>query len=105
MIQAHEKGFFDTSSFTSDKNPVNQMVPLHTCYIHKNEALKEKYDHLLEQEMATHSSNLAWKIPWTEEPGGLHTVHEIAKNQTQLSTDRQTEDHLHTATFVKRRCI
>jgi len=81
------------------------MVPLHTCYIHKNEALKEKYDHLLEQEMATHSSNLAWKIPWTEEPGGLHTVHEIAKNQTQLSTDRQTEDHLHTATFVKRRCI
>ena len=23
----------------------------------------------LEQEMATHSSNLAWKIPWTEEPG------------------------------------
>ena len=25
----------------------------------------------LEQEMATHSSTLAWKIPWTEEPGGL----------------------------------
>ena len=25
----------------------------------------------LEQEMATHSSILAWKIPWTEEPGGL----------------------------------
>ena len=25
----------------------------------------------LEKEMATHSSNLAWKIPWTEEPGGL----------------------------------
>ena len=23
----------------------------------------------LEEEMATHSSNLAWKIPWTEEPG------------------------------------
>ena len=26
---------------------------------------------LLEKEMATHSSILAWKIPWTEEPGGL----------------------------------
>ena len=26
---------------------------------------------LLEQEMATHSSILAWKMPWTEEPGGL----------------------------------
>ena len=25
----------------------------------------------LEAEMATHSSILAWKIPWTEEPGGL----------------------------------
>ena len=25
----------------------------------------------LEKEMATHSSILAWKIPWTEEPGGL----------------------------------
>ena len=25
----------------------------------------------LEEEMAAHSSILAWKIPWTEEPGGL----------------------------------
>ena len=25
----------------------------------------------LEKEMATHSSSLAWKIPWKEEPGGL----------------------------------
>ena len=25
----------------------------------------------LEKEMATHSSSLAWRIPWTEEPGGL----------------------------------
>ena len=25
------------------------------------------------QEMATHSSILAWKIPWTEEPGGLQS--------------------------------
>ena len=25
----------------------------------------------LEKEMATHSSNLAWEIPWTEEPGRL----------------------------------
>ena len=27
----------------------------------------------LEKEMETHSSILAWKIPWTEEPGGLHS--------------------------------
>ena len=29
--------------------------------------------HALEQEMATHSSVLAWKIPGTAEPGGLHS--------------------------------
>ena len=29
---------------------------------------------LLEKEMATHSSILAWKIPWTEEPGRLQTM-------------------------------
>ena len=29
---------------------------------------------LLEEEMATHSSILAWKIPWTEEPGGLQSM-------------------------------
>ena len=28
----------------------------------------------LEKEMATHSSVLAWKIPWTEEPGGLQSM-------------------------------
>ena len=28
----------------------------------------------LEEGMATHSSVLAWEIPWTEEPGGLHSV-------------------------------
>ena len=28
----------------------------------------------LEKEMATHSSNLAWEIPWTEEPGGLQVI-------------------------------
>ena len=33
----------------------------------------------LEEEMAAHSSILAWRIPWTEEPGGL--VHGVAKSQ------------------------
>ena len=38
----------------------------------------------LEKGMATHSSILVWRIPETEEPGGL-TVHEVAENQTRLS--------------------
>ena len=28
----------------------------------------------LEEEIATHSSILAWRIPWTEEPGGLQSM-------------------------------
>ena len=28
----------------------------------------------LEEEMATHSSILAWRIPWTEDPGGLQST-------------------------------
>ena len=28
----------------------------------------------LEKEMAIHSSTIAWKIPWTEEPGRLHSL-------------------------------
>ena len=32
------------------------------------------WEDLLEKEMATHSSILAWKIPWTEEPGRLQSM-------------------------------
>ena len=28
----------------------------------------------LEEGMATHSTNLAWRVPWTEEPGGLQSI-------------------------------
>ena len=32
------------------------------------------WEDLLEKEMATHCSNLAWEIPWTEEPGRLQSM-------------------------------
>ena len=38
----------------------------------------------LEKQMAIHSSTIAWKIPWTEEPGKA-TVHGVPKSQTRLS--------------------
>ena len=44
---------------------------------------------LQEEEMATHSSILAWKIPWTEEPGGLQSLglqrvrHDLVTKQHQ----------------------
>ena len=37
----------------------------------------------LEKGMATHSSILAWRIPWTEEPGRLYSME--SKSQTRLS--------------------
>ena len=36
----------------------------------------------LERGTATHSSILAWRIPWTEEPDGLHKVHGVTKSRT-----------------------
>ena len=33
----------------------------------------------LEEEMASYSSTLAWRIPWTEEPGGLQSIFAQAK--------------------------
>ena len=37
----------------------------------------------LQEGMATYSSTLAWRIPWTEEPGGLQSIR-VEKSQTQL---------------------
>ena len=39
----------------------------------------------LEKEMATHSSILAWRIPWTEEPGGLQS-----RGSQRVGHDMQT---------------
>ena len=39
----------------------------------------------LEKEMAIHSSTIAWKIPWTEDPRRLHVVHGVAKSRTRQS--------------------
>ena len=41
----------------------------------------------LEKEIATHSTILAWEIPWTEEPGGLQlqrVEHDLATKHTQI---------------------
>ena len=36
--------------------------------------------------LATHSSILAWRIPWTEEPGRLYIVHRVAESDTTEAT-------------------
>ena len=45
------------------------------CWIGKeNEGLILRWEDPLEEGMATHFSILAWRIPWTEEPGGLQSI-------------------------------
>ena len=36
----------------------------------------------LEKGLATHSRVLAWRVPWTEDPGSLPTVYVVAEGQT-----------------------
>ena len=44
------------------------------------------------EEMATHSSILAWKTPWTEEPGGLHS-----RGCKRVGLDLATKQQLQTS--------
>ena len=44
----------------------------------------------LEKEMATHSSILAWEIPWTEEPGRLQSM-----GHKKVKHDLATRQHIH----------
>ena len=75
----------------SDKKPTCQS---RRCKRHRFNPWVRKIP--LEQEMAPHSSILAWKISCPEEPD---TVHEVAKSQTRLSARTHTHTHTHT------RCI
>ena len=44
------------------------------------------WEDALEKGMATHSSLLAWEIPWTEEPGGLHSWgHKVSDTTEQAN--------------------
>ena len=49
----------------------------------------------LEKDMATHSSILAWKIPWTQEPGGLHGPRGHKRVRHDLATKQQQHGHAH----------
>ena len=53
----------------------------------------------LEKEMATHSSVLAWRIPWTEEPGGLQSM----GSQSQSGLSHWTCTHAHLSRLSMRR--
>ena len=48
--------------------------PAYQCRKHKRHSSIPGWEDPLEEGMATHSSILAWRIPWTEEPGGLQSM-------------------------------
>ena len=65
----------------------------------------------LEEEMATHSSILAWKIPWTEEPGGLQSKgwqrvghHSAYRAHTHTKVIKHKDGNKHGACVLKRHC-
>ena len=45
--------------------------------------IMDNYDTILEKAMAPHSSTFAWKIPWTEEPGGLRSMGSLESGTTE----------------------
>ena len=53
----------------------------------------------LEKEIATHFSILAWRIPWTEEPGGLHSPWGRQKVGHDCFTNTHTHIHTHRVSF------
>ena len=62
----------------------------------------------MEKETATHSSVLAWRIPWTEEPGGPQPVGS-QKGRTELSNQTAIADSLYctaeTNSIVNQLCV
>ena len=64
--------------------PVAQMVKNLTA-VQETWVQSLNREDLLEKGKAIHSSILAWRIPWTEEPGGLQSREGVSKSQTLLS--------------------
>ena len=61
------------------------MKELRKCNLGNSLLKSHAYSTDSEKAMAAHSSTLAWKIPWMEEPGRLQSMHGVAKSRTRLS--------------------
>ena len=86
-------------------NPMKQVLSFSGGSVVKNRSLMQEtqirslgLEDLLEKEMATHSSILAWKIPQTEEPGRLQSMgsqrvrHDLVTEQ-QLEKETESQRH------------
>ena len=51
------------------------------------------WEDTLEKEMATHSSVLAWEVPWTEEPGGLQSMGSQESDMTEHTRNNANNEY------------
>ena len=72
------------------KLKLNSYMKSYSLYVFKPKSGYIIWIILLEKEMATHSSILAWRIPWTEEPGGLQSM-----GSQRVGRDWETNTHSH----------
>ena len=69
------------------------------------------WEDLLEKEMATHSSILAWEIPWTEEPGGLQSMglervgHDLVTNNSSCFIGYFCKYYTYSCCIVAKSCL
>ena len=83
-------------SITTNKASEGDEIPVELFQILKNDAVKVLYSKCWkiwktqqwppEKAMAPHSSTLAWKIPWREEPGGLQSMGLLHKSDMTEAT-------------------
>ena len=59
----------------------------------------------LEKGMETHSRILAWRIPWTEEPGGLQSMGRKESDTIEWLTHTHTHTHSHMAHTCMKMCL
>ena len=57
-------------------------LPSDKASVFQGRRCKRRKFNPLDEEMATHSSILTWKIPWTQEPGGLPPAQRVAESDT-----------------------
>ena len=61
-------------SFLLKINKIEVFLMYHQCEINEDSNINLSYSRFSEKAMAPHSSTLAWKMPWTEEPGRLQSM-------------------------------
>ena len=81
--------------------------PTYPCRRHETRVQSLGQEDLLEKGMATYSSILAWRIPWTEEPGGLPSIEskKVGQDLKRFSTQAHRELRSHVPVAKKKKNI